>query len=110
MAGLTFASAAGPSDTELEMAQSRRALLTWTLAGLTLAVLPCAPPARAQQTHPLPRRGDYLPPEVLQAGPKVNYAAAHLRKPPAGYGWYQLGRAYVMASVATGLIVEVVLL
>ena len=28
----------------------------------------------------------------------------------SGYGWYQIGRAYVMASVATGLIVEVVVL
>jgi len=86
------------------MALSRRACL-----GLFGAAL--ATPALAQpQAHPLPRRGDYLPQEVLQAGPKADYAAAHLRKPPAGYGWYQLGRSYVMASVATGLIVEVVVL
>jgi Ni/Co efflux regulator RcnB len=84
----------------------RRTLLAWSLAGLGLA----AAPALAQQTHPLPRRGDYLPQEVLQAGPVADYASKHLRKPPAGYGWYQLGRAFVMASVATGLIVEVVIL
>ena len=58
----------------------------------------------------LPRRGDYLPQEVLQQGPKADYAAAHLRKPPAGYGWYHIVRSYVMASEANGLIVEVVVL
>lgn len=93
------------------MALSRRASLKIGLKviglGLTAAALPAAALA---QTHPLPRRGDYLPQEVLQGGPKVDYAAAHLRKPPVGYGWYQIGRAYVMASVATGLIVEVVVL
>ena len=87
------------------MATSRRTLLTCSLIGLALA----AAPALAQDTHPLPRRGDHLPPEVQQAGPIGDYAAKHLRKPPVGYGWYQIGRAYVMASVATGLITEVVI-
>ena len=88
------------------MGASRRTLLKWSLIGLALG----AAPALAQETHALPRRGDYLPPEVAQAGPIADYAGKHLRKPPVGYGWYQIGRAYVMASVATGLIVEVVLL
>jgi Ni/Co efflux regulator RcnB len=87
------------------MVASRRTLLTWSLIGLALA----AAPALAQETHALPRRGDYLPQPVQQGGPIADYAAKHLRKPPVGYGWYQIGRAYVMASVATGLIVEVVL-
>jgi Ni/Co efflux regulator RcnB len=87
------------------MALSRRASLS-----LILAALIGAPTLVAAQDHPLPRRGDYLPQEVLQAGPVANYGALHLRKPPAGYGWYQVGRAYVMAAVATGLIVEVVVL
>lgn len=99
------------SDTELEMAErcrpkGRRALLGWSLIGLALV----AAPTLAQQTRPLPRRGDYLAQDVLGVGPMANYAAKHLRKPPAGYGWYPLGNAYVMASVATGLIVEVVIL
>ena len=84
----------------------RRALLKGCLIGAALA----AAPALAQQTRPLPRRGDYLSQDVLGSGPIVDYAARHLRKPPAGYGWYPLGNAYVMASVATGLIVEVVVL
>jgi Ni/Co efflux regulator RcnB len=88
------------------MAESRRTLLTWSLIGLALA----AAPAVAQDTHPLPRRGDHLPPDVQAAGPIADFAAKHLRKPPVGYGWYQIGRAFVMASVATGLITEVVVL
>jgi Ni/Co efflux regulator RcnB len=87
------------------MAASRRTLLGWTLIGLALA----AAPALAQD-RPLPRRGDTVPPEVMQGGPIADYAGKRLRKPPAGYGWYQIGRAFVMASVATGLIVEVVIL
>jgi hypothetical protein len=94
------------------MALDRRTLLTRTLFGSLFSLALAAAPAAvlAQEIHPLPRRGDYLPQEVLQAGPKADYAQARLRKPPAGYGWYQIGRAYVLASVATGLIVEVVLL
>lgn len=101
---------------ELRMPFSRRTSLIGAALAAALAVAPAvwtaavAAPALAQDNHALPRRGDYLPPDVLQAGPRVDYAAAHLRKPPSGYGWYQLGRAYVMASVATGLIVEVVIL
>jgi Ni/Co efflux regulator RcnB len=92
------------------MAASRRTFIGQTFAGLGLIGLAlAAAPAVAQDIHPLPRRGDHLPPEVQQAGPISNYAAKHLRKPPVGYGWYQIGRAYVMASVATGLITEVVI-
>lgn len=96
------------------MPLSRRACLSLVAASLALAPLSLGPltlaPALAQEAPALPRRGDYLPQSVLQAGPVADYAAHHLRKPPTGYGWYQIGRAYVMASVATGLIVEVVVL
>ncbi|HEY4029350.1 MAG TPA: RcnB family protein [Caulobacteraceae bacterium] len=88
------------------MATSRRTLIAWSLAGLVLAA---APGLAQDRPTPLPRRGDYVPQEVLQAGPIADYAGKRLRKPPAGYGWYQIGRAYVMASVGTGLIVEVVI-
>ena len=62
------------------MAASRRTLIGWSLIGLALA----AAPALAQDVHSLPRRGDHLPPEVVQAGPVADYAAKHLRKPPVG--------------------------
>jgi hypothetical protein len=92
------------------MALSRRASLSLILAAIIGAPALAASGSALAQEHPLPRRGDYLPREVLQGGPIANYGALHLRKPPAGYGWYQVGRAYVMAAVATGLIVEVVIL
>jgi hypothetical protein len=77
---------------------------------LPLAAVALAGPAQAQpeHAHAPPRRGDYLPNEVLRAGPKVDYAAARLRRPPAGYGWFALAGVYALASVSTGLIVEVV--
>ncbi len=88
------------------MALSRRAALS-----LIAAVLSATPAvAQPQQPIPIPRRGDMVPPAVMQAGPIANYQAMHLRKPPAGYGWYHIGRSYVMASEANGLIVEVVVL
>jgi Ni/Co efflux regulator RcnB len=90
------------------MALSRRASLRLIAALAGACAIPLSGAALAQD-QPLPRRGDYLAQSVLQAGPMGNYAALHLRKPPAGYGWYHIGRAYVMASVATGLIVEVVI-
>ena len=89
------------------MALSRRAALS-----LIVAAALSATPVLAQQSPPIPipRRGDMVPPAVMQAGPIANYQAMHLRKPPAGYGWYHIGRSYVMASEANGLIVEVVVL
>jgi Ni/Co efflux regulator RcnB len=87
------------------MAFSRRTSLIWAVC-LTLApglVL-------AQDAHAIPRRGERVPQVILNGGPIANYAALHLRKPPVGYGWYQIGHAYAMASISTGLITDVVLL
>jgi Ni/Co efflux regulator RcnB len=67
-----------------------------------------APAASAEAPPHVLRRGDYLPPEVLRAGPNIDHAAAHLRRPPAGYGWFSLNGAFVLASLSTGLVVEVV--
>lgn len=87
------------------MTPSRRTWLMWA------ALVVLAPGrAAAQDAHPIPRRGEQVPQAILNAGPIANYAAAHLRKPPVGYGWYRIGQAYVMASIATGLITDVVLL
>ena len=87
------------------MALSRRAALSLIAALFATPVL-----AQQPQPIPIPRRGDMVPPALMQAGPIANYQAMHLRKPPTGYGWYHIGRSYVMASEANGLIVEVVVL
>jgi Ni/Co efflux regulator RcnB len=75
-----------------------------------LLALPDVAQAQSQvqaKGHALPRRGDYLPPDLVKAGPNVDAAAQHLRRPPAGYGWFSLAGVFVLASLANGLIVEV---
>jgi Ni/Co efflux regulator RcnB len=54
------------------------------------------------------QRGQTLPAEVLRSGPNVDYAAQRLRQPPAGYGWFSLDGQLVLASLSSGLILEVV--
>jgi Ni/Co efflux regulator RcnB len=54
------------------------------------------------------RSGDTLPLAVLSAGPNVDYAAQHLRRPPQGYGWFGVDGAFLLASLSNGLVVEVV--
>jgi hypothetical protein len=64
--------------------------------------------AQAQpKGHALPRRGDYLPPDLVKSGPNVDAAAQRLRRPPSGYGWFSLAGVFVLASLSSGLIVEV---
>ncbi len=88
-----------------------RAVLALSLATLSLVGGASAAPAPAPaqiKGHPLPQRGDYLPPDLIKAGPTVDAKAAHLRRPPSGYGWFSLAGVFVLASVSNGLIVEVV--
>jgi Ni/Co efflux regulator RcnB len=82
------------------------AVLLLAIAPAAAAWVVTAPAAVAGARHM--RRGDKLPAAVLQAGPTVDYAAQHLRRPPDGYGWFAVGGDMVMASLSSGLIVEVV--
>ena len=78
---------------------------------LTSATAPFFLPVQASaqgRLHATPERGDFLPEDVLKAGPNVDPSSARLRSPPSGYGWFQLRMTYVLASLQTGLIVEVV--
>lgn len=53
------------------------------------------------------RRGQYLPPAYR--GYVVNdYPRYRLRNPPRGYHWVQSGNDYILAAIATGLILEVI--
>jgi Ni/Co efflux regulator RcnB len=85
-----------------------KAALALALATAPMAMTAASAPAFAQARRSMPQRGDYLPGDMLKAGPNVDAAAARLRRPPAGYGWFSLAGVFVMASVQTGLIVEVV--
>jgi len=102
------------TELSVPMKPTLRALLALSLAVSSLVAGTAAPvaaqPAAQGQIkgHPLPQRGDYLPPELIKAGPTVDAKAAHLRRPPSGYGWFSLAGVFVLASVSNGLIVEVV--
>ena len=39
----------------------------------------------------------------------VDYRSHHLRRPPRGYEWRQVNGQYVLAAVATGLIMSIIL-
>jgi hypothetical protein len=82
------------------------AVLALVVAPATTALMtPASAMAQARRHW---RSGDMLPPAVLSAGPNVDYAAQHLRRPPQGYGWFALDGAFLLASLSSGLVVEVV--
>lgn len=56
------------------------------------------------------RRGAYLPPYYRSRGYVVyDYHRYHLRPPPRGYYWYRDGDDFLLAAVATGLILDVII-
>jgi Ni/Co efflux regulator RcnB len=56
------------------------------------------------------RKGNRLPPEYRHKQYVVNdWRGHHLNAPPRGYQWVQTGGDYVLAAVATGLILQVLL-
>lgn len=56
------------------------------------------------------RRGAYLPPAYRGRTYVIyDYGRYGLRPPPRGYYWYRDGNDYLLAAVATGLILDVIL-
>lgn len=56
------------------------------------------------------RRGAYLPPSYRDRSYYVSdYGRYGLRPPPRGYYWYRSGNDYLLAAVATGLILDVII-
>jgi Ni/Co efflux regulator RcnB len=56
------------------------------------------------------RRGGRLPPELRNRHYVVNdWRGHHLAPPPRGYQWVQVGPDYVLAAIATGVIVNLIL-
>jgi Ni/Co efflux regulator RcnB len=75
---------------------------------LATAMAPlCAPAQAAAQARRHWQRGETLPAEVLRAGPNVDYAAQRLRRPPDGFGWFSLDGVFLLASLSSGLIMDV---
>lgn len=52
-------------------------------------------------------RGSYLPRTYWSYGVS-DYGRYHLRTPPRGYHWVRAGNDYVLAAIATGLIMDVI--
>jgi len=56
------------------------------------------------------RRGGRLPPEYRSRQYVVNdWRGHHLSAPPRGYQWVQTGGDYVLAAIATGVILNVLI-
>lgn len=53
------------------------------------------------------RRGQYLPP-AYRGRVIYDYRRYGLRNPPRGYHWVQSNNDYLLAAIATGLILEVI--
>ena len=77
-------------------------LMTWA-ASLALA----APTAAIAQANGGLKRGDILP-EASRGQVVSDYQRWRLRRPPEGYAWYRVGGQFVMASMATGVIFDIV--
>jgi Ni/Co efflux regulator RcnB len=70
-----------------------------------------APPPVYARPAPAPvarawRRGAYLPPEY-QGYVVQDYGRYHLRRPPYGYSWVQVGNELLLISASTGMIFDV---
>ena len=53
------------------------------------------------------RRGAYLPP-AYRGYVVRDYQYYHLRPPPRGYAWYRVGDDYLLATIASGLIFDII--
>lgn len=64
------------------------------------------PPGQYKKMY---RQGQRLPTRYIEQRDYVtNFDTYHLRTPPAGYQWVQVGNQYYLAQTRTGLISEVV--
>ena len=43
------------------------------------------------------------------SAPRIDYREHHLRRPPYGYEWRESNGQYVLAAVATGAIMSIIL-
>jgi Ni/Co efflux regulator RcnB len=65
------------------------------------------PPAPGRWEQRRWARGQRLPGDYRGYYP-VDYRAYHLRRPPSGYHWVRVDDDYVLAAIATGLILDVI--
>jgi Ni/Co efflux regulator RcnB len=75
----------------------------WSEAPPPESYVPYAPQGRGYGV----RRGGYMPPQY-RGEPLQDYGRYRLRPPPRGYTWMRVGGSYVLMSVGTGQIFDVV--
>ena len=98
--------------------------MAWSIAGPALALNPqplpprclqsmhCGGPGIAQPSYQVVHsynRGESIDRDDWSSGQPVDYRAQHLRPPPRGYEWREVNGQYILAAVATGLILSVLL-
>ncbi|HLK26345.1 MAG TPA: RcnB family protein [Caulobacteraceae bacterium] len=54
-------------------------------------------------------RGEHIDRDQWSQSQPVDWRAHHLRAPPRGYEWREVNGQYVLAAVATGLILSAIL-
>ncbi len=80
------------------------------IAGTLITSVPAfAGPHGGWQDHSDWRKGGRMAHNDWDHGQRVDYRQHHLRKPPRGYEWRDVGGRYVLAAVATGVIADIVL-
>ena len=63
---------------------------------------------RSQHEHHNWRRGDHLPRAYFAREYVIdNYGAYHLRRPPRGHCWIRVDDKFLLAAIATGVVVEI---
>ncbi len=55
------------------------------------------------------RRGGYISREYRERAYAVDYREHHLRRPPQGHRWVQVGADYVLIAITTGIIASIIL-
>ena len=55
------------------------------------------------------RHGEYVDHREWRSARRVDYREYYLRRPPYGYEWRAYDGRYILAAIATGAIVEIIL-
>ena len=72
----------------------------------------CGGPGMGQPTYQVVHsynQGERIDRDDWSNTQPVDYRAHHLRRPPRGYEWREVNGQYVLAAVATGVILSIIL-
>ena len=78
------------------------------IAAAAIAALAASSTVASANPHPEWRKGAHIGHDDWGRGQPVDYHSHHLRAPPHGYEWRQVDGNYVLAAVATGVILSAI--